>query len=175
MEIYIVRGFRRLQSKHSTAQCNVQRRTCCRRRRKYWIETPTFMLIFSPFTLHRLYIIFFQIKSLYKCVIIECYVLHRSVSYWESLSCNFFSLFIAKAQVDWNSTLKREFQSCIFDDLCNKLVSAHCTVTSHVLTVTDENHKRCIFPILPVNVPLSYWTFHNLKYLEMFFSWFVIL
>ena len=31
-------------------------------------------------------------------------------------------------------------------------VSAHCTMTSNVLTETDENHKRCIFPILPVNV-----------------------
>ena len=25
----------------------------------------------------------------------------------------------------------------------------------NVLTVTDENHKRCIFPILSVNVPRS--------------------
>ena len=38
----------------------------------------------------------------------------------------------------------------------NILVSAHCTVLSNVLTVTDENHKRCIFPILPVNVLRSY-------------------
>ena len=29
-------------------------------------------------------------------------------------------------------------------------------VTSNVLTVKHENHKQCIFPILPVNVPQSY-------------------
>ena len=33
----------------------------------------------------------------------------------------------------------------VFEDVRNKLVTAHCTVTSNVLTVTDENHKRCIF------------------------------
>ena len=47
---------------------------------------------------------------------------------------------------------EKEFQSNVFEDVRNKLISAHCTVTSNVLTVTDENHKRCIFPILPVNV-----------------------
>ena len=36
-------------------------------------------------------------------------------------------------------------QSYVFEDVRNKLVTAHCTVTSNVLTVTDENHKRCIF------------------------------
>ena len=40
-----------------------------------------------------------------------------------------------------------QLQSNVFDDVRNKLVSAHCTVTSNVLTVTKENHKRCIFPI----------------------------
>ena len=54
------------------------------------------------------------------------------------------------------SRLKLNFEKDDFDDVRNKLVSAHCTVTSNVLTVTDENHKRCIFPILPVNVPGSY-------------------
>ena len=38
----------------------------------------------------------------------------------------------------------------VFDDVCNKLVN--CTATLNVLTVTDEIHKRCIFPILTVNV-----------------------
>ena len=109
MEISIVCGFRRLQSKHSSSQFIVQRRTCCRRRRKYWIETPTFMLIFSPFTLHRLYIIFFQIKSLYKCVIIECYVLHRSVSYWQSLSRNFFLYSLRKHKWIETQIWKRDF------------------------------------------------------------------
>ena len=33
----------------------------------------------------------------------------------------------------------------VFDDIRNKFGSAHCIVTSNVLTVTDENDKRCIF------------------------------
>ena len=40
--------------------------------------------------LHRLYRFYNQINSIYKCVIIESNVLHRSVSYWESLSCKMF-------------------------------------------------------------------------------------
>ena len=47
--------------------------------------------------------------------------------------------------MDWKSTWKLEFQSNVFDDVRNKFVSAYCIVTSNVLTVTDENHKRCIF------------------------------
>ena len=52
--------------------------------------------------------------------------------------------------MDWKSTWKLEFQSNVFDDVRNRFVSAHCIVTSIVLTVTDENHKLCLFPILPV-------------------------
>ena len=48
--------------------------------------------------------------------------------------------------------LKTDFQSYVFYDVRNKLASAHCTVTSNILTVTDETYKRFIFPILPVNV-----------------------
>ena len=58
--------------------------------------------------------------------------------------------------MDWKSTWKLELQSNVFDDVRNKFVYAHWIVTSNVLTVTDENHKRCLFPILPVNVPQSY-------------------
>ena len=58
------------------------------------------------------------------------------------------SLFIALMK----STLKSEFQSHVLDNVRNKLLSTHFTVMSNVLTVTDENHKQCIFPILPVNV-----------------------
>ena len=54
------------------------------------------------------------------------------------------------------SGLKLNFQSYVFDNVRNKLVSANCTATSNVLTVTDENYKRCIFPILSVHVPRSY-------------------
>ena len=52
--------------------------------RKHWIETPIFKLIFNPF-----YRFYYQINSIkfYKWVIIKSNVLHRSVSYWESLSC----------------------------------------------------------------------------------------
>ena len=35
----------------------------------------------------------------------------------------------------------------VFDNVHNKLVFAHCTVTSNFLTVTDENHKRCMFSV----------------------------
>ena len=42
--------------------------------------------------------------------------------------------------------------SNVFNDFRNKFVSAHCIVTSNVLTVTDVYHKRFIFPISPVNV-----------------------
>lgn len=38
----------------------------------------------------------------------------------------------------------------------NKFVFAQCIMTSNVLTFTDENHKRSVFAILPVNVPQSY-------------------
>ena len=42
-----------------------------------------------------------------------------------------------------------------FDDVRNKFISANCIVTWNVLTGTDENHKQCIFPISPINVPQS--------------------
>ena len=52
------------------------------------------------------------------------------------------------------SGLKLNFEKGIsiqcFDNVRNKLVSAHCTVTSNVLTVTDENHKQCS-TVLPQN------------------------
>ena len=128
MEIYMVCGFRLLQSKHLTSQHYVQRQTCCRHRRKHWIDS-NFEVGFQS--------IYFYIE----------YVDFKSLS---SIHCvNTSGLKV------WNSTLKREFQSNVFDDVRNKLVSAHCPVTSNVLTVTDENHKRCVFPILPVNVPWS--------------------
>ena len=55
------------------------------------------------------------------------------------------------------------FQSYVFDDVRNKLVSIHCNVRSNVLTVTDENRKRCIFTILPVNVLRSYLNYQGLS------------
>ena len=41
------------------------------------------------------------------------------------------------------------------DVVCSMVVFTHCTVTSQGLTVTDENHKGYIFPILSITVPLS--------------------
>ena len=63
---------------------------------------------------------------------------------------------------------KLEFQSNVFDDVRSKFVSAHCIVTSNVLTVTDENHKRCIFSMkcslvvkqmIDLMLPLHYFCF----------------
>ena len=53
--------------------------------------------------------------------------------------------------MDVKSTLKLEFQSFVFDYVRNDLVPAHSTVTLNVLIETDENLKRCLFPILTVN------------------------
>ena len=71
-------------------------------------------------------------------------------------------------QVDLKSTLKLEFQSFVFDYVRNELVPAHSTVTLNVLIETDENLKRCLFPILPVNFPrccifyhTSFWIFNK--------------
>ena len=49
-------------------------------------------------------------------------------------TANFFSIHCVNT-----NGLKLNFQSSVFDDVRNKLFSAHCTVTSNVLTVTDEN------------------------------------
>ena len=51
--------------------------------------------------------------------------------------------------------LKINLKTNVFDDVRNKFVSAHCILTLDVLTVTEENHKRCIFLISPVNEPRS--------------------
>ena len=51
-------------------------------------------------------------------------------------------------------------QSNVFDDARNKFVYAHCMVLSNVLTVTDENHKRRIFPISAVSWVLR-WFYQN--------------
>ena len=55
------------------------------------------------------------------------------------------------------STLKLEFQYNVFENVPDKVISAHCIVTLNILTVItvmDENHKQCtrIFSILPINV-----------------------
>ena len=139
LEIYIVCGFRQLQSKHSTSQCNVQRWTCCGLRRKHWIETPNFKIIFNPFTTFTSYKFYYQINSIYKCVIIVSKVLHQSSVYLikKVYSSKCFSIHCVNTR---ELKLNLKFQSNVFEDVHNKLVSAHCTVTSNVLIVTDENH-----------------------------------
>ena len=48
----------------------------------------------------------------------------------------------------WNRRLNPMFSTtCVM-----RFVFVLCIVTSHVLTLTDENWERCIFSILPVNV-----------------------
>lgn len=47
-----------------------------------------------------------------------------------------------------------------------KFVFAQCIMTSNVLTFTDENHKKSVFAILPVNVPQSY--LHTKKFKILF-------
>ena len=87
-------------------------------------------------------------------------VLNHFTFYLESLSCfNVqYSTIIWVKQVYLKYTLNLQFQSDGFDDVRNtwRVVLYQCIVTLNALTVTNENHKRCIFPILPVNVPRSY-------------------
>ena len=45
------------------------------------------------------------------------------------------------------------FENNVFNHVRPKIVFAHCIMTLLVLTGTDEKRERCIFPILPANVP----------------------
>ena len=78
-----------------------------------------------------------QFDQLYDCVTIESFtsfILHE------------YSLFIA-----WTRWIKKGLQSYVFDDVRNKLVSAHCTVTLNVLTVTDDLASLCS-AVLPLKL-----------------------
>ena len=77
-----------------------------------------------------------QFDQLYDCVTIESIVLHNFESYLHRLSCMHIPCCVN--ETDWKGTLISEFQSHVFDDFSNMLVSAHCTMTSNVLTATDE-------------------------------------
>ena len=119
-------------------------------RRKHWIETPISKLIINPFHFAYLILIYYDFYSIYHCVRLKAIVLYQIL----------FTLFIQHTdslfyncvkKVDWKST-----SILCFDDDHNKLVSTPCTATSNVSNVTDQNHKQCLFPILPVNVPWSY-------------------
>ena len=70
-------------------------------------------------------------------------VLHWSVSYWEVYPAKLFYIHDVNT-----SRLKLNFEKGVFDDVHNKLVSTHISVTSNVLAVIDENYERRIFQIL---------------------------
>ena len=78
-------------------------------------------------------------KTVNNCVTIESYILNYSKSYLERSFCK---IILSSLSERWNKNLlKFEFRSHVFDDVRNKLVSAHCIVMSTV----DENHKNCLF------------------------------
>ena len=72
----------------------------------------------------------------------------------------------------------RDWSWTVFNDVCNKLVSVHISVTSNVLAVTDENYEWCIFPILPVlkaafRLVQNYWAlarFHQQIHAQISFT-----
>ena len=71
--------------KNSTSHYNVQTPNLLRTSSKTLDWNSNFSSWFSNhLILYRLYRFYHQINSIYKCVIIEYNVLHRSVSYWES-------------------------------------------------------------------------------------------
>ena len=76
-----------------------------------------------------------QFDQIFDCVTIESTVLHQFESYLQCLSCMNFLWSLRK-----RSGLKGEFQSYVFDDVRNKLVSAHCTVTSNVTCQFKKYH-----------------------------------
>ena len=70
---------------------NIRRHNAIRRKWTCWGRQLQFSSWFSiRLILHRLYRFYYQINSIYKCVIIESNVFHRSVSNWESLSFKTF-------------------------------------------------------------------------------------
>ena len=63
----------------------------------------------------------------------------------------------------------------MFEDICNKLVSAHSFMTSICFDCNRGKHERCIFLILQVNVPRFYlkvgW-YNNLKHIySLYYSY----
>ena len=114
------------------------------RRRKHWIETY-FKVNFQSILFYNTEIlsIDYNFYLIYHCITFRSNVLYQCLSYLECLS-SINILCSLRKEVDLKSTLKSEFYSFVFNDVRNKLISAHCTVTSNVLTVTDKNFE-CIF------------------------------
>ena len=70
-----------------------------------------------------------QFDQIYDCVTIESTVLHQFESYLQHLSCmNILCSLRKRGGSEIGISIQR------FDDVRNKSVSAHCTMTSNVLT-----------------------------------------
>ena len=91
----------------STSQCNMQRRTCCGRHRKHWIETPIKKKI------QYINASFFNLMSCIDLYIIE-----------KVYSATFFSIHCVNT-----GGLKLNFEKGKFNPMFS-MTSAHCTVTS---------------------------------------------
>ena len=55
-------------------------------------------------------------------------------------------------EVDWKFILKQEFQSFLFTDVSSMFSLHPLQFDVKVFAATEEKHKWCIIPILPVNV-----------------------
>ena len=151
----------RLQSKHSTSQCNVQ------------IETNLLRTSSKTFDCYSNFQVDFQ--SIYFYIDYINFII-KEIQYINASSLNFMfciDLYLIEKclyckifpdSLRTHKWIETQLSIHCFADIHNNLVSAHCTVTLNVLTVTDENYKQCIFPILPVNVPRSYLHFELNSY-----------
>ena len=107
--------------------------------------------------LHRLYRFYHQINSIYKCAIIGYNVLHGSVSYWESLSCKIFLYSLRKHKLIETQLWKGISIQCFRQRQQQvSLRPWHRMFWLWQMKITNVFMYRCIFPILPVNVPCSY-------------------
>ena len=125
------------QSKHATSQCKRRIQTSWRTSSKTLDWTPISKLYF--------YIdyILIWIFSLTKYMIVS--LLSQIVRINLNLIYNFLACM--------NILISMHKILYVFDDVRNKLVSAACALTLNVFIVANENHKRCLFRILSVNVP----------------------
>ena len=90
-------------------------------------------MIFNPFSFTYNIKMDYHFDSIHHCAIIESNVLHQFESRLERLSC--INSLCSLVENRGN----RNFQSYAFDDIRNKCVSTHSTVTSDILTVRITN------------------------------------
>ena len=148
MQIYNVCDFHLLKSKHSMSQCSRQRLTCYVRRRKHRFEIQRRFLIHLFHPMNKIYLFRKNVLIRYKSSDSIVYL-----TFWVKIIFHPWHLCIIKQ-------IKNELWNWSFNPMLSKTSSiksvfAQFTVTSNVLTVTDKNHKQCIFQILSVNVPRS--------------------